>query len=357
VKRTTPHTRPVPTRSLSALLGALLLAAPALAQTGTATSAGSAVQAALSNNSDVKTAQANLDKAQAANRAAQADPSSLVAAKLSAQNAATLAQASLRGARMNTLQSTVGAYTALLEAQENVEVQTLQVQTDQKAVQVAGVKQGLGNATALDVQNAQNTLSASTQTLADARAQVTLASARLATLTGLGSGVRAGSAVNVPKLSTTLAGLQGGLNNLSALVSANNELAAAQLSVKLATNDFTPARTLQDAQTALANAQRSVSSAGQTAAQTLASAYQTAQNAYELQQVALNREAAAQKTYTQDAARLRSGTISAVDLQATQLTLKKAQYSRLQAQNNVLEALAALSVASGQNLTGIGGTL
>ena len=127
--------------------------------------------------------------------------------------------------------------------------------------------------------------------------------------------------------------------------------------MKLADNDFTPARTLQDAKTALANAQRSQDSAQKAAGQTLASTYQAAQNASELLQVALNREAAAQKTYTQDSARLRSGTISAVELQSTQLTLKKAQYSRLQAQNNVTEALAALSVAAGQNLTGIGGAL
>jgi outer membrane protein TolC len=345
------------TRRRMLLSAALLLPAPALAQTTPAVSAGAAVSAALTNNADVKTAQANLDKAAAANRAAQADPSALVAAKLSAANAQAGATAALRGARLNTLQGTVSAYTALLEAQENVELQTLQVAVDSKAVQVAGVKQGIGNATALDVTNAQNTLSGSQQNLADARAQVGLASARLSTLTGLGSGVRAAGAATVPKLSTTLTRLQAGLDTLSPLVSAAGDLAAAQLSVKLADNDFTPARTLQDARTALANAQRGVDSAGKAAAQTLASAYQTAQNSYELFAVAGAREAAANKTYTQDVARLKSGTISPVDLQNSQLALKKAQFARLQAQNNVLEALAALSVASGQNLTGIGGSI
>ncbi|AKH17829.1 TolC family protein [Deinococcus soli (ex Cha et al. 2016)] len=347
------HTR---TRFLTLSLGLALLVAPA-AHAQTALSAGSAVTAALNSSSDVKTAQANLDKAQAASRAAQADPSTLVAAKLSASNAEKLSQAGLRAAKLSSLQSAISAYTALLEAQENVEVQTLQVQVDTKSVQVAQVKLGIGNATTLDVTNTQNTLAASTQALADARAQLNLAAAKLGTLTGLGSSVRAGSAITAPKLSATLAALQGGLGTLSSLISAANDVASATLNVKLADNDFTPTRTLQDAKTALANAQRSQDSAQKTAGQTLASAYQAAQNAYELQQVALSREAAAQKTYTQDSARLRSGTISAVELQATQLTLKKAQYSRLQAQNNVTEALAALSVAAGQNLTGIGGAL
>ncbi|MVN85357.1 TolC family protein [Deinococcus sp. HMF7620] len=343
-----------PTRT-ALLLSAALLLGTAAAQS--AVGLGSAVTATLGSNADVRTAQANLDKAQAASRAAQADPAALVAAKLTAKNSEAQAQAALRGARLSAVSSTISAYTALLEAQENVEVQTLQVAVDTKGVQVAQVKLNIGNATALDLTNAQNTLASSGQNLADARAQVNLAAARLGTLTGLGSSVRAGSAVTAPKLSATLASLQGGLGRLSSLVSAENEVASATLSVKLADNDFTPARTLQDAKTALANAQRSQDSAEKSAGQTLASAYQTAQNTYELLQVALSREAAAQKTYTQDSARLKSGTVSAVEVQATQLTLKKAQYSRLQAQNNVLEALGALSVAAGQNLTGVGGTL
>lgn len=338
------------------LLTAALAFGVAAAQTTPTVTASAAVTAALTNNPDVKTAQANLDKAQAANRAAQADPSALVAAKLGASGGESQAQAALRGARMNTMQNTVTAFTALLEAQENVELQTLQVSVDSKNVQVTQVKQGIGNATALDVNNAQNTLSGSQQNLADARAQVSLASARLSTLTGLGSGVGAAGAVSAPKLSTTLSKLQAGLNTLTAQVSANNDLAAAQLNVKLADNDFTPARTLEDARTALANAQRSVDSASKSSTQTLASAYQTAQNSYELLSVAGARETAASKTYMQDASRLKSGTISPVELQLSQLALKKAQFARLQAQDNVLEALVALSVASGQNLTGIGGT-
>ena len=334
---------------------ALTLLPAAHAQTQTTTT--QAVTAALANNADVKTAQANLDKAQAANQAAQADPATLVGAKLSASNALAQAQAASRAAKLSTLQNTIGAYISLLEAQENVSLQTLQVQVDQKAVQVAQTKQNIGNATGLDVQNAQNTLTGSQQTLTDARAQVNLAAAKLASITGQSASIRAAGPPNFPKLSTSLDSLRGGLGRLTTLVSASNDVATAQLNVKLADNDFTPARTLQDARTALANAQRNQQSAQTSAAQALASAYQSAQAAYDALGVAQNREAAAQKTYTQDSARLKSGTISAVELQNTQLTLKKAQYARLQAQNRVLTALAALSAASGQNLTGIGGAM
>ncbi|GBF07360.1 hypothetical protein DAERI_140021 [Deinococcus aerius] len=344
------------TPTLTLALGLALLVPTAAAQsTVTVTQA---VQAALTNGTDVRTAQANLEKATAANRAAQADPSTLAAAKLSAGQGQALATVGLRAARLSTLQNAVNAYTALYEAQENVELQTLQNAVNQKALQVAQVKQSVGNATALDVQKAQNTLAGSAQDLADARAQVNLASAKMASLTGLASGVRAAGLTTVPTLKTSLTQLRSGLGeNLTSVVSAQQDVAAAQLTVKLSDNDFTPARTLQDARTALANAQRTLDAAQKNASTALASAYQTAQNAAEQLKVAGSREAAAGKSYTQDAARLKSGTISPVELQQTQLALKQAQYARLQAQDNVLESLAALSVAAGQNLTGIGGTL
>ncbi|MEF2279733.1 TolC family protein [Deinococcus sp. YIM 134068] len=342
-------------RVLATLSLALLLPTAAAQTSVTVTRA---VTSALAGGTDVRTAQANLEKATATNRAAQADPSTLAAAKLAAQNAQALATVQLRAARLSTLQNTVTAYTALLESQENVELQTLQVQVDRKALQVAQVKLSVSNATQLDVQRAQNTLSGSTQDLADARAQVNLASARLATLTALGSNVRAAALTGVPTLKTSLATLRSALNaNLTGVVSAQQAVTEAQLDVRLADNDFTPARTLADARTTLANAQRTLDAAQKNAGTTLASAYQTAQNAAEQLRVAQSREAAAQRAYTQDAARLRSGTISAVTLQETQLALKQAQYARVQAQDAVLESLAALSVAAGQNLTGIGGTL
>lgn len=327
-----------------------------LAQAATTTTLTNAVTQAMPIDPNVKTAQANLSQAQTTNQAAQADPSTLVAAKLNASNGVAQAQANLRQARLSSLQTTIQDYVALLEAQESVNLQTFQVQVYTKGVQVAQVKLGTGNATALDVQNAQNALSGGQQNLAAAQANLNLASSKLATQMGVSGPLRAAGAPTFPKLNVSLAALQGGLKNLNSLVSANNAVAAAQLNVKLASNDFTPAQTLQQAQTALANAQRTLQSTQQTTAQALASAYQNAQNVTELLKVAQNKEASAQKAYNQDSARYKSGTISAVDLQNTQLLLKQAQYARLQAQDNVLTALAALSVAAGQNLTGIGGS-
>ena len=64
-------------------------------------------------------------------------------------------------------------------------------------------------------------------------------------------------------------------------------------------------------------------------------------------------QANAQTSYRQDTVRLSSGTISAVALQQSQLALKKAQYARAQALVAVWQSLAALSTASGHDVTGL----
>lgn len=338
----------------TALILTSLLFSTIHAQTATVqTTLQNAVTVALPLDATVRTAQANLVRAQAANTAALADPSTLVVARLNAANDVAETQASLKAAQLGALQATVNAYTALLEAQGNVDLQTLVVQINHKALDIAQVKLGTGNATTLDVQNAQNTLNSGEQNLAAAQAELNLASSKMATLLGSSGPVRSSGVVTAPKLSATLASLQSGLSGLPSIVSASNGVSLAQLQVKLTSNDFTPLQTQQQAQTTLANAQRSLASLQQTASQSLASAYQAAQNAAELQGIAQSRVDAAQKQYDQDSLRLKSGTISAVELQSSQLTLKQAQFSLLQAQDNVLKAQAALSVVAGQNLTGL----
>lgn len=334
----------------------ILLSSAALAQTAPASSQTTlpdAVRVALPLDAGVKTAQANLSQAQAANTAAQADPSTLVVGKLNAANGLTQAQAALRDAQLSALQTVIANYNSLLEAQQNVDLQTFQVQVQQKALQIAQVQLTNGNATALTVQNAQNALSGGQQNLAAAQAALNLASSKLATMLGQTNDIRANGALTAPKLSASLSDLQAKLGGLTSLVTANNALSAAQLNVKLTSNDFTPLQTQQQAQTTLANAGRTLSSSQQAANQNLASAYQNVQNVTALLAVAQSRADAAQKQYDQDSARLQSGTIAATDLLNTQLALKQAQFALLQAQDNVLAALAALSLAAGQNLTGL----
>ncbi len=321
-----------------------------------ATSLSTSVQAALKNGASVRTAQANLDKANNTLAATKADPSALVTETLQSAQAATLAGVQLQNARLGALQDVVNAYNALYVAQENVDLQTLEVQSDTKALQVVQIKLNVQNATALDLKNAQNTLNTSTQNLSDAKAQVNIAAQKLAALTGLSTNVRASGITQVPPLKTPLASLVNGLNTrLGSVVQAQQAVDLAQLNVKLYTNDFTPVQTLNVAKVTLANAQRSLDTAVKNASTTLSSAYQAAANSQQLLVVAQQREANANTKYQQDQLRLKTGVISAVDLLNSQVALAQAQQNRLQAQATAMNNLAALSVASGVNLTGISG--
>ena len=71
--------------------------------------------------------------------------------------------------------------------------------------------------------------------------------------------------------------------------------------------------------------------------------------------MALQKEGNAQTNFKQDQTRLKTGVISAVDLLKSQLALAQAQQNRVAAQASALNTLAALSAASGNNLTGVGG--
>ena len=191
----------------SALLLALWLPLAMASAASTATTLAAAVKASLNTGADVRTAQANLDKAQASLQATEADPSALVAAQLQAQQAADLAAAQLAATRLSNLQNTFNAYNALQAAQETVDLGNLQVQSDTKNLQVVQVKLNVKNATALDLKNAQSTLGGSSQNLADAKAQVNIAAQKLSVLTGLPSSVQASGLPNIPALKVSQASL------------------------------------------------------------------------------------------------------------------------------------------------------
>lgn len=337
-------------------LSVLALTVGSMAAAQTTTTLSAAVQAALRNGASVRTAQANLDKANNTLASTKADPTALVGDTLQAQQAASLASVQLQNARIGALQDVVGAYNTLYVAQQNVNLQSLQVQNDTKALQVVQIKLNVQNATALDLKNAQSALNSSTQNLADAKAQVNIAAQKLAALTGLSSNVRASGISEVPALKTSQASLVSGLNSrLASVVQAQQGVDLAALNVKLYSNDFTPAQTLNVAKVTLANAQRSLDTATKNASTTLSSAYQAAANSQQLLAVARQRETNAKTTYSQDQLRLKTGVISSVDLLKSQLSLVTAQQNRLQAQATAMNNLAALSSASGVNLTGIGG--
>ena len=304
----------------------------------------------------LQSAQATLQNASIQLEALKADPSTLVVARTSAQQAYDLAKANLEATRLSVMQSVVNAYLGLYEEQQNVELLQAQVALNQRNFDVAKARQSAGNATALDVARAQTTLDSSKQSLTNAQTQIPILSAQLAALLGVGSlGNFTAVAPAAPKnVQVDLAALNKDLfSRLPSVLQAQQAVDTAALNVKLYDNDYTPAVSLQAAKTSLVNNQRALVTAQQNVQTSLSNAYQTAQSYYKQISIAQQSVANAQKVVDQDQVALKAGTISALQLQTDQVSLKSAQYSALQAVDSYWKALAALSVAAGQDFTGL----
>lgn len=336
------------------ILASLTLATGASAQTALTLS--SAVARAMTGNADVTSARATLQKAQANLRSVRADPSSIITTTTQAEQD-VLAQASaLDGTKLRTMQAVVGAYISAFETNQRINLNAAQVALDERNLAIARARLASKVATQLDVNRAQTSLNANRQELADARAQLPVQQAQLARLLGLNSGtdLTLSAPPAPPKLSATLASLQAGLEKrLPALVQASNGVAFATLQVNISNNDYTPVRTLEDARTALANAQRSLDDAARASTTGVRDAYRAVQSALDGLGVAREQAQNAGESLNLARARLKAGTAAAVEVQQAEVQAQQATLGVQQRQDGVWQALAALSVASGVDVTGL----
>ncbi|RDI95287.1 TolC family protein [Meiothermus sp. QL-1] len=304
----------------------------------------------------LQSAQATLQNATLQLNALKADPSTLIVALTQAEQNARLAQVNLEATRLSVMQSVVNAYMSLYEAQQNVALYQAQVALNQRNLEVARARQAAGNATALDVARAQTTLDSSRQALTNAQGQLPVLSAQLAALLGLSDlgNVTVAPPPAAPALQVDLETLRKDLfDRLPSVVQAQQAVDLAQLNVRLADNDYTPAVQLNSAKLSLENNLRTLQTVQQNALTSLSNAYQTAQSAYKNIALAQANVANAQKVVEQSQAALRAGTISALQLQSDQVSLKSAEYALVQAVTAYWKALAAFSVAAGQDFTGL----
>ena len=339
---------------MNRLFAVVLLLGSALAQNSLTLV--QALSQAYRQGPSLQSAQATLQNATLQLRALEADPSTLIVPLTQARQSARLAEVNLEATRLSVMQSVVNAYIGLYEAQQNVGLFQAQVALNQRNLDVAKARLAAGNATALDVARAQTTLDSSRQSLTNAQAQIPVLSAQLATLLGLSDLGNASIAPppNPPVLQADLEALRQGLfQRLPSVLQAQQAVELAELNVKLADNDYTPAVQLNTAKTSLENNQRALQTAQQNAQTSLSNAYQAAQSAYKSIALAQANVDNARKVVEQSQAALRAGTISALQLQTDQVSLQSAQYSLLQALGSYWKALAAFSVAAGQDFTGL----
>jgi outer membrane protein TolC len=319
-----------------------------------------ALRQALSRGPDLATSTATLENARADLSAKEADPSTLVVTMTQARNTFALNLAQVNAKRLEVMSNVTAAYLNLFEAQENVKLLEAQLALDTRNLEVARARLAAKNATQLDVSRAESTLASSRQSLADARAQLPILSNRLEPLLGVNASTNLTVATPpaFKEIKIDLNALENGLETrLPGVLQASQVVQLAELNVRLSDNDYTPPATLREARTTLENAKRSLDTTRANAITQLRDAARTVQNGLERVRIAAKDLDNAQDALAQDQARFKSGTISRVQLQTTEVSTLRSRNAYTQATNTYLRTLAQLSTAAGLDQTGMIATL
>jgi outer membrane protein len=352
---------------ISLSLATAFIASPAFAQTSAAiqTTApvsgqkitlSNALALASSQGPDLASAIATWRNSQADLATKKADPSSLIQALSNAENSAELEQARVAAKRLEVQQNVLTAYFNLLEGQENLEWQQAQLALDERNLEIQKAKLASKNATALDVSKAESTVASSRQTVADAKAQLPVLSNKLEPLLGLpsASSLQADGALAMNIQNISLKDLENGLEKrVTSVLQSVQQVESNQLSVQLADNDYTAPTTLRDAKTNLENSQRSLETSKKNALTNIRDGYRSSLNSLEQVKIKQKDLDNSSESLSQDQSRFKSGQISRYQLQQSEVSLKRAEYSALQAINNYYKSLASLSVQAALNVTGI----
>jgi outer membrane protein len=335
----------------------LFIASFAIAQTAaTPITLDSAIMKAFKFGPDLASSTASLENAKASLTSTLADPSSLITQITQAQNTVELQSVQLQAQRISVTGNVTTAFLNLFEAQENIAVLQSAVALDQTNLNIAKAKLAQKNGTQLDVSKAENTLASDTQSLTNANNNLPILSNKLEPLLGLplNSNLKASEAPAFKEVKLDLASLQNGLEKrVASVLQASQGVEVADLNVQLSDNDYTAPATLRDFKTTLENSRRSLETSKANAVTTLKDAYRNVINSLELVKVASKNLDNANTSLAQDTVKFKSGTISKVQLQQTQNSNLQSQYSYLTNTNNYLKALNQLSSAAGTDVTGL----
>jgi outer membrane protein len=335
-----------------ALLALAAAAGFALAQSLTLESA---VKQAFAGGPDLASSLATLQNAKADLAAKESDPSTLILPLTQARNTVALNAVQVDAKRLEVMNGVLGAYLNLFETQENIKVLDAQIALDTRNLEVAKVRLAARNGTQLDVSRAENVLAASRQSSADAKANLPILSNRLEVLLGVSA---ANLVVSAPpafkEVKFDLAALEANLETrLPSVLTVAQAVQLSDLSVKLSDNDYTPPATLRDNKTALENAQRNLSTIKKSAVTQLRDAARATANALEQVRLRANDRDNGDESLTQDQLKFKSGTISKLQLQTSEVTALRSRFAYAQAVNAYWRSLGALSVAGGVDQLGL----
>jgi|GEM_PF-2345248 len=354
------HTRPLRSSlSLSLLLASSTFFPATLAQSASATlTLERAVQQALNQNAEVLSAASALKQSQSTLAAKEKDPNAIVTELLSSRQAAQLAAVQLTFVRLEVTSDTVNEFFNYAENKDALETLTAQVKLSGRQLEIARARLAVKTSTPVEVQKAENDLAGARQQLTDATAVRPVIAARLARVLGLDKGSTPVIAEPPALKARTISqvALEQNLDErVLSVVQAAQALEAAELGVKVTNNDYTAEQTQREARTGLENARRALNTATRKALTQTRDAFRSSQDALEGAAVASKARDTAERTLQNDTVRLQNGLIARIELEVSQLSALRASQQAAQAVNAYLRTLAALSLASGFDVTGLRG--
>lgn len=304
--------------------------------------------------SDVVNAELARSDAEVALSRTEADPLALRLEQTQAQQRAALTTAQLRQARYRATADIAAAYTQLLEAQLQRDLAAAGREVSVQTLDIARIRFDKGSATALDVQEAENSLQDAEKNLAAAEQGVVLAKTNLESLVGQVETVEPVPETLLAPLPSLETVLQNAADSPTLLqVSQGVELAA--VGADLLDPSYASRAQLDNATLQLEQAQQSAKEARrglEIQARSLYNAAKTAAQTYRNSQAALK---SAQEREGLEKQRLDAGLIADIAFKQAQLTSFQALLATTQAKHAYLNALLELQAGTMTALEGLHG--
>ena len=302
-----------------------------------------AVDAGLSVDADVVSAQADLAAAERDQARTEADPLSLRLPRVRAAQGVVAAQDALEASRLAAQNAVANAYYAALEADTTLELAQQQQAIAETTLQAQQIRLQAGAATQLDVDRAQNALSSAQRNTADAQQARNLAYSDLASqIGGSAEGLvlqpDQDAAPEVPTLDSVLARL----DDNAQLRAASQAVDLAQVSLEAVDNAFSPQADIETARDTLSNATTRLQEARRSLELAVQSSYNAvvaAQSRLESAQADL---ATSEATLEAQEVRFQAGSISRVDIEQARLDQANTVASAAVARHNLAKALLQL---------------
>lgn len=308
---------------------------------------------AATTRTDVINAQLALNDANTALVRTQSDPLALKLDQVQAAQRARLSSAQLTQAQYEAIADIAASYTQVLELGAQRDLAAMARDLAAQSLEIAKIRFSKGSATALDVQEAENSLEDASSNLTSAEQGLTLARTDLAGKIGQSAEtleeIPDSLLGSLPALETVMASI----DNSPTLIQVGNGAELAALAVDLLDPSYASQSQIDNAVLQRDQAAESAKEAKrgvELQARSLYNQASTAAQSYQIQLDALNNALERESLEKQ---RLDAGLIAEIQFKQTQLATMQARIGAMQAKHSYLKALLNLQAGTMTPLEGL----